>query len=375
MRKLVPLLCLVILSRAAALFAQGTPETIKVGFVGDPYNYGAFSLANLAGLEFAAKRVNSAGGLLGQQVEIVVKGDTCGPETAAGDVAREFLDEGVILVFGFPCADSARKALEAFENRALLMSSLVSDPSLSGEGHPYFFRTIPPDDYEARLIAGLVKKNAYKKALVVNDGDDRNAALARQIQGLLAAGGPDAAKTEVLAETIAPGAESYDALAKKLRRPNPDVAIFLGKPADAAKFALNLKAAKLAPVMVGPVSLFDDDFPALGGEAVEGSYVVGKDDILLGPEARAALEDNGSRRAEATAIYYVYSVGAAQALFEAIAKARTPFDLALVKRHLNEDTVLTAMGPTRFDANGDIEGGAGHSLHAIQHGKFVIVEP
>jgi branched-chain amino acid transport system substrate-binding protein len=56
----------------------------------------------------------------------------------------------------------------------------------------------------------------------------------------------------------------------------------------------------------------------------------------------------------------------------AIAKAGSTTDLAAIKKHLQEDTVETAMGPIRFDEKGDVVG-AGFKMYEIKGGKFTEV--
>jgi branched-chain amino acid transport system substrate-binding protein len=74
------------------------------------------------GADAAVADINAAGGVLGQQVQLITADDFCDPEQAVA-AARKLVSEGVIFVVGHMCSHSSIPASEIYEAAGVLMIS------------------------------------------------------------------------------------------------------------------------------------------------------------------------------------------------------------------------------------------------------------
>jgi branched-chain amino acid transport system substrate-binding protein len=350
--------------------AQGT-ETFKIGFggalLGDLASYG---LSNLYGLEFAVAQTNAKGGLLGRQIEIIQEDDSCDPKTAA-NAAHKLAGQGLKLILGHTCSGATRSALSAYNNKVIVISSSATEVSLTEDGaSPYFFRTTPRDDAQAKIQLEYIKKKGFKKVALLHDKGDYGLNLVTFLQDNIKAD-PGAVQI-VLFEGVTTGEVSYDDIVSMLKNSEAEVVVWGGYYSDASKLATQMRDKGLTTIIIGPDGLYDQRYLIMAGDAAEGSIVTGQADISSTEAAKAAIADHQTRHKEEIGTYFFYAAGAAQALFAAIEKAGTGDDLDVIKRHLNEDTVDTVMGPVRFDAKGDVIG-AEFKLFEVKDGKFVDI--
>ena len=66
--------------------------------------------------------LNAAGGVLGQQVELITVDDFCDPEQAVA-LARKLVSDGVVFVAGHFCSGASIPASEIYEEAEILMIS------------------------------------------------------------------------------------------------------------------------------------------------------------------------------------------------------------------------------------------------------------
>ena len=84
-------------ARADVLIGMAGPMTGKEAWFGEQFQRGA---------ELAVADLNAAGGVLGQQVELITVDDFCDPEQAVA-AARKLVSDGAIFVVGH-CAPGPR---------------------------------------------------------------------------------------------------------------------------------------------------------------------------------------------------------------------------------------------------------------------------
>jgi branched-chain amino acid transport system substrate-binding protein len=351
----------------------GAQDTLKIGFGGALLgSLASYGLSNLYGIEFAVHKANEAGGVLGRQVELVKEDDSCDPALASS-AATKLASQGIRLVLGHTCSGATHTALSVYGGNAVVISSSATDINLTDSGdNPYFFRTTPRDDAQSNLQIQLIRARGFKKIAIIHDKGDYGKSLAELAESAIKAD-PGSGIEVVLMEGVTSGQVSYDAVVAKIKDAGADAVIWGGYYNDAAKIALNLRDRGVDAVIIGADGLYDDRFLSMGGTAVEGSFATGQSDISQSDAAKEALAYHRQNHTEETGTYFFYAAAAAQALFAAVEKAGSAEDLALIKKHLTEDTVDTVLGPVRFDSRGDLIG-AGFKLYEVKGGKFVEVE-
>ena len=355
--------------------AQNNQELFKIGYggalLGDLASYGQ---SGFYGLEYAVLKANAAGGLTGRQIEVIKEDDGCDPALASA-AATKLAGSGVKVVLGHTCSGATSSALSFYGSNMLLISPSATEVSLTASGrNPYFFRTIMRDDAQADLMVDFVKKRGFKKVAILHDKGDYGKALADRAKAGLDAD-PDSGVKVVLFEGVTSGQPSYDAVISKLRNNEAEVLLWGGYYADASKLVTQMRGKKVDTVIVGADGLKNEAYPKMAGAAAEGSFATGPAEFSEGasPAIDAALADHKKRHNEETGPYFFYAIAAAEALFAAIEKAGGDADLEAIKKHLQEDTVETVMGPVRFNAEGDIIGALA-KMFEIKDGKFVEVE-
>ena len=109
------------------------------------------------GAALAVADLNAAGGVLGQQVELITVDDFCDPEQAVA-AARKLVSDGVIFVVGHYCSGASIPASEIYAAAGVLMiSPASSNPMLTELGRANVFRVMYRDDaggYDGRQLPG-----------------------------------------------------------------------------------------------------------------------------------------------------------------------------------------------------------------------------
>jgi branched-chain amino acid transport system substrate-binding protein len=111
-------------ARADILIGLAGPITGKDGWLGEQIERGA---------QLAVADLNAAGGVLGQQVELITADDFCDPEQAVA-AARKLVSDGVIFVVGHLCSGASIPASAIYAAAGVLMISPTSTTHVDGAG-------------------------------------------------------------------------------------------------------------------------------------------------------------------------------------------------------------------------------------------------
>ena len=142
------------------------------------------------GVALAVADLNAAGGVLGQQVEVVTADDYCDGEQAMA-AADKLVAVGVVFVAGHPCSGAAIPASEVHAAAGTLMiSSAATNPMLTARGLDNVFRVVGRDDQQG-TIAGdyLADRWGDKSIAIVHDGEAYGRGLAEETRRQLNARG------------------------------------------------------------------------------------------------------------------------------------------------------------------------------------------
>ena len=127
---------------------------------------------------FAVADINAAGGnvaLVDSKLdnELIFNRDNANPE----NLVRELLDRGVRGLI--PTTSSTSETILDFitENRLVTIAPGASSDKLTAlnegrEGQHYFFRTLPHNDYQAQVLAGIVKDAEGSKVAIIYRDDE-----------------------------------------------------------------------------------------------------------------------------------------------------------------------------------------------------------
>ena len=158
--------------------------------------------------------------------------------------------------------------------------------------YPLFFRTIAADDAQANLGADFaVNKLNAKKIVLLHDKGDYGRRYVEFARDFIKNSG----KAEVvLFEGVTPGAMDYSAVVQKVRQSGADTVMFGGYHPEASKMVAQLRKKRVKVNFVSDDGVKDDMFIKVAGDAAEGVYASGPQDVSGLAMNKAAREAHGT---------------------------------------------------------------------------------
>jgi len=130
---------------------------------GDLASYG---IPSARAAELVVREVNAQGGVLGRRVQLLVEDDVCKPEIAANTAGKLVSDKAALGIYR--------------DAGVIAISPSATNPELPQSGqYPNFYRTIAPDDAQARIEVDFALDTLkVKKIAVLHDKQDYGRGLA-----------------------------------------------------------------------------------------------------------------------------------------------------------------------------------------------------
>jgi ABC-type branched-subunit amino acid transport system substrate-binding protein len=176
-----------IAATAAAMIAGGTAVQaadgpLKLGalmpMTGDLQAYGQTSLN---GIELAAKEINDAGGVLGQDMEIEL-GDTQTNPQSGIDAAKQLVSiNGVSGIVGALSSGVTIPVAESVTSKEGVpqISGASTSPVITGlDDNDFMFRTVPSDAFQGRALAEVVADDGMSSVSILYVNNDYGEGLA-----------------------------------------------------------------------------------------------------------------------------------------------------------------------------------------------------
>jgi branched-chain amino acid transport system substrate-binding protein len=368
--RLVPLLLATALAAAAG---AGAAEPIRIGVAGPQSgDLASYGIPSARAAELVVKEVNAKGGILGRPVQLLVEDDVCKPEIAA-NTAGKLVSGKVVAVLGHVCSGAAKAANGIYRDAGVIaLSPSATNPELTQSGqYPNFYRTIAPDDAQARLevdfALGVLK---VRRIAVLHDKQDYGRGLAEFAKKFIEASGGKG--QVVLFEGITPGAVDYSAVIQKVRQSGAEAVIYGGYHPEASKLVAGMRKKKIELPFISDDGVKDDTFIKVAGPFAEGVYASGPRDTSTNPLTVAAVAAHRAAYGGDPGAFYLNAWAGMQALLNAIAKAGGT-DPAAVAKALRSEWVETPLGRIRFDARGDAEG-VGFAMYRVTGGVYAEVK-
>ena len=350
----------------------GASDTIKMGVAGaHSGDLASYGIPTVKAAELVVKKTNAKGGVLGKQVELVVEDDQCKTEVAV-NVATKLLTEEVDVVLGHICSGPCKASLGIYAtNGVILMSPSATNTDLTKSGqHDNFFRTIAPDDAQAKTQIDFCLGTLKAKTIaIVHDKGDYGKGLAEFAKGFLE---KDKRGKLLLFEGITPGAVDYSAVINKVKRSNADVLLYGGFHPEASKLVQQMRRKNMKTIFISDDGVKDITFIKIAGRYAEGVYATGPTDTTQNPLAIAAIEEHRTAYGSDPGAFFLNAYAAATALLEGIQVAGTT-DFASVSKALRSNYFNTPLGRISFDARGDAIG-VGFAVFQVKKGEYVEIK-
>lgn len=374
MKKIVVffLIAAVLLSFASLTGCKKDSGTIKIGVAGaHSGDLASYGIPSVKAAELVVEDWNAKGGLLGRQIELVVEDDVCKAEVATNTAAK-LVGEDVVVVMGHICSGATKAALGIYKDSDIIcMSPSATNPPLTQSGdYPNFYRTIAPDDAQARLeVDFAVDTLGFTKIAVLHDKGDYGKGLAEFAKAMLEV---KAGAEVVLYEGITVGAVDYSAVINKIKNSGAEAIIFGGYHPEASKLVGQMRKKGMDTVFISDDGVKDDTFIKVAGEYAEGVYATGPRDTSTEPITIAANKAHQDKYGEDPGAFFLNAYAATTALLNAIEKAgSTEYDA--ITKALQSEYVDTTLGSISFDEKGDAIG-VGFSVFQVQNGVYVELD-
>jgi branched-chain amino acid transport system substrate-binding protein len=347
-------------------------DTIKIGVPGaHSGDLASYGIPTVRAAELVAKKYNAEGGVLGKKIELLVEDDQCKTEIAV-NVATKLVTDKVNIVLGHICSGPCKASLGIYlSEKVVIMSPSATNTELSKSGnHPNFFRTIAPDDAQAKTqVDFAIDALGAGKIAIVHDKGDYGKGLAEFAREFLS---KDKRAEMVLYEGITPGAVDYSAIINKIKRSRADVLIYGGFHPEASKLIQQMRKKRMKTKMISDDGVKDDTFIKVAGKAAEGVYATGPIDTTRNAMAVTAIKAHQAAYGEDPGAFFLNAYAAATAMLEAIRTAGS-VEMDAVTNALRSQYVETPLGKISFDARGDAIG-VGFSVFQVQNGVYVDVK-
>lgn len=354
------------------IIPANSAETIKIGLAGSHSgDLASYGLPTVKAAELVIKDVNAKGGLLGRKVELVIEDEACKPELAT-NAATKLVSGKVVAVIGHICSGATKAALRTYKDANIVtISPSATNPELTQSGqYPNFFRTIAPDDAQAKLVVDFALNTLkLKKIAVIHDKGDYGKGFAEYSKKNLDQSG----KAEVvLFEGITPGAVDYSAIVQKIKHSGADGVIYGGYHPEAASVIQQMRKKGMKTLFISDDGVKDQTFIKVAGKYAEGVYASGPRDTTKNPLAIAAIDAHKKAYGTEPGAFYLNAYSATIALLNAISKAKST-QYEAVSKALRTYRVDTPLGKISFNNKGDAIG-VGFSMYQVKNGVYVEVK-
>ncbi len=133
--------------------ASTASEPIVIGIAGaHSGDLASYGIPTLRAAKLIIDERNAKCGINNRKIKLLIEDDVCKPEIAV-NTATKLISEGVHAVIGHICSGATKAAAGIYRDvKIVVISPSATNPGLTQSRHyPNFFRTIAPDDVQARL--------------------------------------------------------------------------------------------------------------------------------------------------------------------------------------------------------------------------------
>ena len=361
----------ILLGTAAALglFAGAAQAEIVIATAGPMTGqYAAFGEQMKLGAEQAVEDINAAGGILGEEVRLLVGDDACDPKQAVA-VANQMVNEGVVFMAGHFCSGSSIPASDVYAEEGILQISPAStNPQLTERGLDNVFRTCGRDDQQGFTAANYVVDNDLAQNIaVLHDKTAYGKGLADEFKKQLNARGVD----EVMYEAITAGDKDFTALVTKMKAANVDMVYLGGYHTEAGLITRQAAQQGLDATLMSGDALVTDEYWSITGETGAGTLMTFAPDPRKFETAAPVVAEFQERGVDPEG-YVLYTYAAIQAFKQAAEKAGST-DLDGVIEALHSGPFETVLGEIAFDDKGDVQG-TNYVLYKWEDGQYNEIE-
>ncbi len=226
------------------------------------------------GFDLALEEINGAGGIDGRPLEYIFEDSQSDPKQSVVIAQKFVADDRIIVELGDFSSTASMAASQIYQRGGMVQFGFTnSHPDFTYAGGDYTWSTSVTQLQASPALADLaVTELGLKRLAVFQINNDWGKATFELFEPrVVELGGEVVAHEAYLAEE-----KDFRSALTNVRAANPDAIIFLAYQADGALIAQQAREAGFDVPFVGSGSMQSPDFINLGGEAAQGTHILGE---------------------------------------------------------------------------------------------------
>jgi len=252
-------------------------DTVKVGAILSLTGpYAALGAAEKNSLELEQQRINSAGGVGGKKLEIIIEDDGTDEAKAVAAATKLIEQDHVVAILGATGTGQTMAARTVIDRAAIPMISMAGGNAITGKFDRLVFQTPWPNSIVVPFVLRKVAADGHKKVAVITDssgyGKDGSAVITQEA--------PKAGLTVVSNQQFNPGDTDFAAQLTTAKSSGADAIVLWTAGKEGAAIVKQAGELGVKLPMYGGSGQAKSEFPTGAGAAAEG-FVFGTGKSLL----------------------------------------------------------------------------------------------
>jgi branched-chain amino acid transport system substrate-binding protein len=353
---------------AVSLHAQAV-DPIKIGMMAETTGPNAEAgVYQTNGAKMALDEINSAGGVLGRQLELRVEDNQSTNPGSVLTVSKLTSSGDLAALIGSVRSTQIQAVAPTVLKVGLPMVIGGTDYGLTHAGNPWIFRARPNDGYSAKVIGDYgVNTLKLKKWAIVHSTDAFGNGGKNNLTETL----KELGMTPVMVQGFTSNSQDFTPIVLAIKQSGADiVSTYIANSTDVGIFAKQLRQLGVKVAWVGSPSISTDTAMKLAGDALYGTFSIADFAVESSPEAQAYATKYKARYKLEPDLYSSWAYDAVKILALAIKNANSTKPDDIKKAIHNIKDYKGVEGTYTFDKNGD--GLHGYNIVKNENGKIVF---
>jgi branched-chain amino acid transport system substrate-binding protein len=314
---------IVLASLITACNNGGGGDKVRIGvFMSTTGTTANFGISSVNGIKMAADEVNSAGGINGKQVDLLVQDDRSDASEAATIVTKFVTQDQVHAILGEVASSRSIAAAPIAQNAHIpMLTPSSTNPEVTKKGD-FIFRSCFIDPVQGAAIAQFAAKSLGAKtaAIMVDRKNDYSTGLEKVINETFTKLGGKI----VAVQSYQEGDQDFNAQLTSLKGANPEVIFVPGYYNDVGLIAKQARDKGITVPLVGGDGWDSTQLYAIGGSALNGSYFTNHySPYDTDPKVQKFVNDYKSRYGSIPDALAATAYDAARIMFDAIKRSKS----------------------------------------------------